>query len=67
MLTELALTICLLDDAQKCREEHMTFSDVSLLTCSIAGQAQVAHYMERRPRWFVKRWACQQAGKYAKI
>jgi hypothetical protein len=66
-MVELVLSICLLDDARKCREEHMVFSDVSLLTCSVAGQAQVATYMERRPRWFVKRWTCQQAGRFAKI
>ena len=66
-MVELVLSICLLDDAQKCREEHMVFSDVSMLTCAIAGQAQVASFMERRPRWFVKRWACEPAGKFAKI
>ena len=66
-MIELTLIICLLDDANKCRDEHMTFQDVSLLTCMVGGQAQIASYMERRPRWYVKRWACEPAGKYAKI
>jgi hypothetical protein len=67
MFTELTLIICLLDNANKCREEHMTFQDVSILTCAISGQAQVANYMERFPRWYVKRWTCDAAGKFAKI
>lgn len=66
-MIELVLSICLLDDARKCRDESLTFTDVTLLTCAVGGQAQVASYMELRPRWFVNRWSCQQAGKVAKI
>lgn len=66
-MIELVLSICLLDNASKCREEHLTFSDLSLLTCVVGGQAQIAAFMERHPRWYVKRWACQQAGRFAKI
>jgi hypothetical protein len=66
-MVELVLSLCLLDDARKCREESLTFADVSILTCSIAGQSQIATYMERRPRWYVKRWSCRQAGLHAKI
>lgn len=65
-MIELALTICLLDDARKCRDEALTFSDVSVLTCMVGGQAQVAAYMERRPRWYVSRWTCRSAGMFAK-
>lgn len=66
-MIELVFAICLLDDASKCREEHLTFGDVSLLTCAVGGQAQIASYMERHPRWYVKRWACQPAGTVARI
>jgi len=41
-MVELALTVCLLDTANKCREESLTFSDVGLLTCMVGGQAQIA-------------------------
>jgi len=65
-MIELVLSICLLDDARKCRDESLTFADVSLLTCAVGGQAQIAQYMEHRPRWYVKRWSCRPAGTYAK-
>ena len=65
-MIELVLSICLFDDARKCRDEILTFTDVTLMTCAIGGQSQIAAYMEHRPRWYVKRWSCQPAGKYAK-
>jgi hypothetical protein len=66
-MVELVISMCLLDNSNKCREEHLTFSDVSLITCAISGQAQFANYMELRPRWYVKRWTCEPAGRFAKI
>ncbi len=66
-MVELVISMCLLDNANKCRDEHMVFQDVSILTCTIAGQSHIANYMERFPRWYVKRWTCEPAGKFAKI
>lgn len=66
-MVELIVSLCLLGNPQKCHEEALTFAETPILTCMVAGQAQVATYMERRPRWFVKRWSCQPAGKFAKI
>lgn len=65
-MIELVISLCLLDDARKCREESLTFADVSIFTCMVGGQAQIAAYMERRPRWCVSRWSCRQAGQFAK-
>jgi hypothetical protein len=65
-MVELIVSICLLDTANKCHEESLTFADVGLLTCMVGGQAQIAAYMERRPRWYVSRWSCRHAGQFAK-
>jgi len=65
-MIEIAITICLLDDALRCRDESLTYQDVSILTCMVGGQAEIANYMERRPRWYVRRWACRAAGQFAK-
>lgn len=65
-MIELAITICLFANTHKCRDEALTFSNVSVLTCLVGGQAQIAAYMERRPRWFVARWTCRPAGMIAK-
>jgi hypothetical protein len=65
-MVELALTLCLLDDANKCREESLTFADVSVFTCMVACQPVIAQHMERRPRWYLARWTCRPAGLHAK-
>ncbi len=65
-MIELVLTICLLDDAKKCREEALTFADVSLMTCAMSGQPIAAQHMELRPRWYLARWSCRPAGLFAK-
>jgi len=65
-MIEIALTICLLDDGNRCHEEALTFQNVSILTCMVGGQTQIAAYMETRPRWYVRRWTCRPAGMYAK-
>ena len=65
-MIELVLTICLLDDARRCREEALTFAEVSLMTCMVGAQPIVAQHMELRPRWYLSRWTCRPAGMHAK-
>lgn len=65
-MVELALTICLLDDARKCREETLVFADTSLFTCMVGAQPVAAQHMELRPRWYLSRWTCRPAGLHAK-
>ena len=65
-MIELVLSICLLDDALKCREETLTFADLSLITCMIGAQPIAAQHMELRPRWYLSRWTCRPAGLHAK-
>ena len=65
-MVELVLSICLLDDARKCRDEALTFTDTSLITCMIGAQPIAAQHMELRPRWYLKRWTCRPAGMHAK-
>jgi hypothetical protein len=65
-MIELVLSICLLDDALKCREETLTFADLSLVTCMIGAQPIAAQHMELRPRWYLSRWTCRPAGLHAK-
>lgn len=65
-MIELALTICLLDDARKCREESLTFTDVSVFSCMVGAQPVAAQHMELRPRWYLARWTCRPAGMHAK-
>jgi len=66
MFVELVLHICLLDDARKCRDESLTFADVSMITCMLTAQPVAAQHMERRPRWYLSKWSCRPAGLHAK-
>jgi hypothetical protein len=66
-MVELVVSICLLGNPEKCHEESLVFADVPMMTCMVSGQPMVALHMEKRPRWFVKRWSCQIAGQFAKI
>lgn len=64
-MIELVMHICLLTNNSKCHDEHLTFADAPVI-CVIAAQPIIAIYMERRPRWFVKKWTCRPAGQFSK-
>ena len=67
-MLELILSLCLLDNPAKCREEAVTFSTESVtpLQCLMGAQPVIAQHMELRPRWACKRWSCRPAGQFAK-
>ena len=61
-MIELLIAACL---AQvECRDHSLLYSahDVSLMTCMVAGQAEVARWTTRHPLWTVERWECRFAG-----
>jgi len=67
-MIELVLTLCLLENPQKCREEGLTFSAENLtpMQCVMGAQPVIAQHMELRPRWACRKWRCRPAGMYAK-
>lgn len=58
MLIALVIAACL--DAGKCRDFSLLYDpyEVSLMTCMIAGQAEVARWQEAHPDWRITRWSC---------
>jgi hypothetical protein len=44
----------------ECREVPLLYDarDVSLLTCMVAGQAEIARWQGVNPGWTVSRWSC---------
>jgi hypothetical protein len=58
-MIELVIAACLVagDD---CRDFRLLYDarDVSLMTCMVAGQAQVAQWNGENPAWEVRRWSC---------
>jgi hypothetical protein len=58
-MIELSLTAC--RDDRACRNFSMLYDayQVSLMTCMIAGQREVAAWSLAHPGWNVARWSCQ--------
>ena len=58
VLIELAIFACLRD--VNCRSFSLLYDayHVSLLTCMIAGQREIAAWSARHPHYVVRRWSC---------
>ena len=65
ILIELVIAACLMTG--ECQETRLTFDahDVSLMTCVIAGQAEIAQRQSQHPAWKVKRWHCDSVRQTA--
>jgi hypothetical protein len=55
---ELVIAACLATG--ECKETKLTYDagDVSLMTCIVAGQAEIARWQQQHPGWKVARWHC---------
>lgn len=58
MMIELVIAACL--GTADCRDFRLLYSayDVSLMTCMIAGQPEVARWSSEHPGWEIRRWHC---------
>lgn len=65
-MIELAFTVCSILEGAKCKEQSLVFSDVSMITCMVGAQPQLARWAEDHPNWTVGRWQCRIPGQYAK-
>jgi hypothetical protein len=68
---EIALTLCLMADLNKCKSVNLVFADetVTAVQCQmgIAGQAEIAKYAAGHPNWKPMKWRCRPAGRFANI
>lgn len=65
-MIELVIAACLLTG--ECKESRLTYDagDVSLITCMVTGQAEIARWKRQHPAWQIKRWRCGMAGALGK-
>lgn len=66
-MVELAFTICSIVEGAKCQERSLVFSDLSIMTCMVGAQPQLAIWAESHPNWRIAKWSCRPSGLYAKI
>ncbi|MBA3323956.1 MAG: hypothetical protein H0T41_01300 [Rhodobacteraceae bacterium] len=62
-MIELLISACLMSGG--CRDFPLLYDarEVSLMTCMVSGQAEVARWQASNPLWSVLRWRCGFAGE----
>ena len=62
-MIELLIAACLASG--DCRDFSLLYDsrEVSLLTCAVAGQSEVARWQASYPAWRVTRWSCSFASE----
>lgn len=60
-MIELLITACLLSGS--CQDFRLNYDaqEVSLMTCTMFGQVEVARWNQQHMPWQVKRWRCTYA------
>lgn len=68
-MIELALVACLTADPSRCKDVGLTYHSegVTPMQCMMGAASEIAKWSEGHPTWYVKRWTCRPAGKFAKI
>ena len=68
-MIELVVSVCLISSPDQCKDVSLIYSaeSVSSLQCVMGAQPEIAKWKEAHPKWHVKRWTCQPAGRIAKI
>jgi len=68
-MLELVISACLLEDHSRCKDVSLVYmaESVTPMQCMIQSPAELAKWSEGHPKWFVKRWKCQPAGRFARI
>ena len=65
-MIQLVLQVCLVAEPTKCKE--VTFlGEYNTTQCMHLAPSVIASFSETHPKWEVRRWKCEEAGKFAKI
>jgi hypothetical protein len=59
-MIELIISVCLIGQAERCKDVHLTYTaqSVTPMQCMMSGQPQIAQWINFHPKWAVKRWKC---------
>lgn len=68
-MLELMMTVCLLANANECRDVRLNFDadNATPMQCMSYGQIEMAKWIEEHPAFRIKQWRCGQARQTAKI
>jgi hypothetical protein len=67
-MIELIVSVCLIADPLRCKDITLIFDgeSVSPMQCMMGAQPEIAKWIDEHPKWALKRWTCQPAGRIAK-
>jgi hypothetical protein len=59
-MIELLIAACLISASGECRNFSLPYqsNDMSLISCAVHGQQQIAEWGQTHPGWRVARWTC---------
>lgn len=59
-MIELLISACMLN-GPVCKDFSLLFDDheLSVMTCTVNGQAMIAPWQESHPQWKIRRWTCR--------
>lgn len=68
-MIELIVSVCLIDEPNRCKDVRLNFlaESVTLHQCVMFGQVEIAKWSEGHPKWQVAKWRCRPAETVAKI
>lgn len=68
-MLELVISVCLFDNPKHCKEVSLSYMEegVSQHQCMRKSPGEIAKWNEAHPKWFMKKWTCRPAGRYADI
>ncbi|SNR37733.1 hypothetical protein EYF88_05590 [Paracoccus sediminis] len=58
-MIELLFVSCLSAEPASCRDRSLIFTDMSVMTCMIHGQQEIAKWLARYPKETVREWICR--------
>ena len=60
----LILSVCLVGQADQCKDVHLTYTSNSVtpLQCLMGAQPEIVRWSAGHPKWKVKRWKCGRSG-----
>lgn len=69
-MLEIAILACLASEPARCKTVTLPSFDegTTLLQCmTMATRDEIVQWRIRNPKWDVKRWRCQPAGRFANL
>ena len=68
-MLELLVSTCLISEPTSCKDVSLVYSAESAtpFQCMMGAQSEIAKWADEHPKWVVKRWTCQTAGRTANL